>query len=232
MEETKELQVFEGVTIPDRLATRYSELPAELQDTSEDELRNKYRYSLVENQLRINLWKAVGESLRTGKKVKMGEVHEGVCSRNSFYKVINKDHKLAFMMLPVHRYEEKVETLLDVASSRYMDILSMDINSLKKRAVGMDEDGKVKYDMVKEVDPSKAKVLMDAIVNLENRVKGGAIQKNLTMHTEKPDGVDANSLDINAVKAKLKELDGKLKESNVDDPSVVIDVDYQEIKSE
>lgn len=223
-----ELQIFEGTTVPQVLADKFNDLPLALQEMSEDELRKEYDYTMLENRVRINLWKEIADNFNTGKPLVMSRVFEGVCSRNNFYKITNTPHKLAFLMSPVQDYNEKAETLLEIASSRYIDILKMDIMTTKRTPIGIDDEGKIKYGIKTDVDPFKAKLLLDTIANLENRVKGSSVQKSITVHDSKPKDAVVDTFDVSAIQDKLNELEGKLQSSNIDDASVV-DATFKEV---
>lgn len=230
--ETTELQIFEGKSIPAKLVERYKELPSELQAMSEEDLRKAYKYSYIDNKIRLNLWKAVADNLSNGKPVVMKEIYDGVCSRNNYYKMMTDDKRVAFLMIPVSTYEEKAETLLEVASARYMEILNMDITQMKKVPVSMDDEGKVKYDLKEVVDPFRAKLLLDTVSNLENRVKGSSIQKNITIHDSKPKDAEVSTFDVSAISGRIKEIESQLESSNINDPTICVDVEYKEIEND
>ena len=84
----------------------------------------------------------------------------------------------------------------------------MDITTPRKQFCGYGDDGKEKFEYRNVVDPIKAKVLLDAINKLEDRVKGSAVQRtvNVNAKTEtEPVEYDINSINdsINQLKAKL-----------------------------
>ena len=65
------------------------------------------------------------------------------------------------------------------------------------------------FELSREIDVAKAKLVLDTLAKLEDRVKGTAIQKSVSITDNKPDGASVEDLDMDAIEARLKELRAK-----------------------
>jgi len=161
-------------------------------------------------------WREYNAAVKAGRRVNTAAFLHDVCSLAVFKKLLLSPIKLAWFMAPSISYSTKVETLLDRSTERYEELINMSIMTTKKIKVD-DEDV-----LIKEVDAKKAMVLLSVIKNLEERVKGSAVQRNVSVKTTEPSGTDTEArVDMNAVNTRLKELEEKLGEMPVDVVGVI-----------
>lgn len=135
-------------------------------------------------------------------------VYEGKVSKSYFYdKILANHEKMAWITSPLDSYEDKSKAALDMVTQRYEDLINMDIMTTKKRKVG-DE-----WEEYREVCPRKATVLLQVIKNLEDRIKGTAIQRQVNVNTTEPRQKSKAELDMNEVNNRIIELESRLKDS-------------------
>lgn len=193
---------------PDKLRESINSIPPELLEMSDEDMRNEFRPTMVEEKLRTSFWRQVNGLERTGKSFKTSDLCRDVCNEAYFYqRVLTNPKKMAYMIQPITKYEVQTEALLNVGMSRLEQIITMDITTPRKQFAGYDRDGKEKFEYKNIVDPIKAKVLLDAINKLEDRVKGSAVQRtvNVNAKTEsEPVAYDIDSINDNIAKLKSK----------------------------
>jgi len=193
--------------LPNKIRERYAELPEELKYVTENELKERYKVTLTDERLRVSFWREVQKSMKTGKCITSKRIFSGICSEPYFYtKFLRHDLKLAWMLQPVMPYEAATNALLSMAIGRYEEIINMDITTMKKTCIGTDDDGKPVFDYIKQIDVSKARLLMDTVTKLEDRVKGMAIQKNITVTEKAPQEGQMETMDMKAINEKLESL--------------------------
>lgn len=221
-EDTSTLTLMEREDlIPEKIRLRYAALPEELKYQTEQELRNHHTYTVTDERLRVAFWREVQKCMSTGKHLITKRVISGICSEPYFYqKFLTNDMKLAWMLQPIIPYETRTDAMLNLAVGRYQEILDMEITSIKKTIVKLDDDGKPVYDYIKQVDPAKANLLISTIQKLEDRVKGMAIQKNVTVKETGKAGEKVEGMDMSAIDKKLEEL-RKLTDSKTIEAEVI-----------
>lgn len=227
-EDTSTLTLMEREDlIPEKIRLRYSELPEELKYLTEQELRNNHTYTVTDERLRVAFWREIQKSMKTGKHLIAKRVFSGICSEPYFYnKFLRNDRKLAWMLQPITPYESATSALLNMAVGRYEEIINMDITTIKKTAVRVDDDGKPVFEYLPQIDPAKANLLINVITKLEDRVKGMAIQKSISVKENAPSDkvVDMNMEALDKKLEELRKLSGTKKaETIVDVTCEVID---------
>lgn len=172
---------------------------------SEKELDDHVKPSLVLYQLKLSFHDRTIEAQAAGKRVAVSAICRNICSENYFKdRIMTDPGMLAWMLRPVVKYEDKTFAALSKATKRYEDLIDMDITVTKRKKV---DDEWVEY---QDVCPKKALVLLSVIKNLEDRVKGTAIQRQINISTPGPKAGSGAVLDMDAVESKLKELESKL----------------------
>lgn len=178
----------------------------------EEEVRSRFKCSVVDHELKQAFWRELALAQKQERKIMDKNIYLNRCASSYFYaKFLYDANRVAWMLHPISSYEDKLEAILDGAISRYNDILKMDITTQRSKwEEGV--DGKLKKVFYMDTDPKKALVLLTAIKNIEDRVKGATLQKQLQIRTSEPSKLDGESADINmtAVDARLKELEEKL----------------------
>ena len=193
---------------PDKVREAINSLPRELLEMSDEQMREEFRPAMSEEKLRTSFWRQVNNIERTGKAFRVSEMCKVVCYEAYFYqRILTNPKKLAYIIQPITKYEVQTEALLNVGMSRLEQIITMDITSPKKTFAGYDSDGKEKFEYKNVVDPIKAKVLLDAINKLEDRVKGSAVQRSVNVNAKtesEPVAYDIDSINENIAKLKSR----------------------------
>lgn len=192
----------------ERLGQAIADVPPELRDMSEERLRNRVQPTLKLYEIKRAFWEELIEAQQRNKKMRIWRIHQNRCNKEYFYAIIKNPQKMAWILSPLVHYEDKTKAALDAVSERYGELINMDITSTKRVK---QPDGT--FEMVKETDPRKALVLLQVIKNLEDRIKGTAVQRQLSVHADRPkdaEGSGIGSLDMDAVNNRLKELEQKL----------------------
>lgn len=182
-------------------------VPQEIMDMSEVVLRKEIDPSLRMYELRRAFWEELAAAQEgVGRTINVTRIIEGKYSKGYFYQQILPNHyKLAWLMHPLVAYEDKTKAALDRVTERYDELINMEITSTKQ--IKNKETGE--WDTVTETDPKKALVLLQVMKNLEDRIKGTSIQRQVSISADKPENKKAK-LDMKAVENRLKELEGKL----------------------
>lgn len=189
----------------DVMLRRINEIPPEYRDYSEYKLRKMAQPSLNLYEIKRAFWREMERVDKTGKRFVAENVYKDLASKSFFYtSVLQNPGKLAWLLSPMVKYEIKTKAILDKLSDRYEELVNMEITTVKRRK---NEAGEwVEYT---ETCPKKALVLLQTIKNVEDRVNGLAIQKQITINTTEPAEKKA-SLDMGTVNERLKELEEKL----------------------
>ena len=188
----------------DALLQRIQEIPKEYTEKSELELRKMVNPTVQLYEIKRSFWKEMDKVDATGNRFVATNVYTDLMSKASFYDFIKNPKKLAWVLSPMVKYELKTKAILDKLTDRYEELVNMEITTTKRKK---NSDGE--WEEYEEVDPRKALVLLQVIKNVEDRVKGLAIQKQITIKATEPNTGSA-SLDMNTVNEKLKELEEKL----------------------
>jgi len=197
--------------LPDSIINQYAELPEDLKYSSEEEIRQKHRILPMDEQIRSAFWREMQVCLRVKKRLNLKHVYTGLCSEVHFHRIVRQPHRLAWITTPVVAYEARTDSLLTLAIGRYEEILNMDIKQKKRVITGADEDGKAIYGIEEVIDPFRAKLLMETIKNLEERVKGLSVQRQHHIHEKnKAENTDVSALGMDEVNKKLAEVQAKL----------------------
>jgi hypothetical protein len=187
-----------------------SEIPEDLLYLSEEALRNKLNPSIKYYEVKRSFWEEYTLAHDRGVNMRNWRIYDGKYSKTFFYKIFLKNKTLlAWIISPMVQYEDRVSAALDRSLERYDELINMDITSTKKIKDPSAETG---YRIVTETDPKKALVLLQVIKNLEDRVKGTAVQRQVSVTTSEPSGQGIKSATINkeAIDKRLQELETKL----------------------
>jgi len=195
--------------VPEKIRQYYSELPEELVYASEEDLRKTGKIRLLDERLRSGFWRELQIALNTKKKIKSKRIYTGLCSEQHFYRIISVPERLAWITQPVIPYEARTDALLTLAVGRYEEVLNMPITSKKRVVTGLDDNGKITYGIEEVIDPFRAKLLMDTIKNLEERVKGLSVQRQVTLHEKSSDSQPVD-LSMDEINKRLSEVNSKL----------------------
>ena len=196
--------------IPPKFREAYEQLADYLKFASEDTLRKKFRYSMIDERLRISFWRELERAIKGNHKMAMTRICNGCCSLETLYDKISSPDKLAWIIQPIVPYETRTQTLLNVGVRRYEEVINMPITEYKKVTVGVDDSGQPIREYREEVNLNKARLVLDVVKHLEERVKGLAVAKSVVVNENAPANAKVESFDMDKIEAKLSELRGKI----------------------
>jgi len=192
----------------DRVKECIEAIPQAILDMSEEKLRKHIDPNIKLYEVKRAFWEEVVLSQDSNKRMTVARVYEGKMGKEHFYTTISDPYKMAWIVSPLTTYEDRTQAALDKVSIRYEELINMEITSHKK--IKNDEG---EWEWIEEVDAKKALVLLQVIKNLEDRIKGTSVQRQVSVHTNRPTdsaGVGVGTMNMKAVEDKLKELEGKL----------------------
>lgn len=201
--EERGLQIY-----TDAIRNAIEAIPQELIVKSEEELRKLVKPSYQNYQFKNYFWDEMARATNTGTRMVARRIYEKMFCRQHFYdRVLKNKELMAWVITPIVEYENKAKAALDKISERYEELINMEITTVK-RIKG--EDGE--YRIIEETDPKKALVLLQTIKNLEERVKGSSIQRQVSVSTNTPETGRGEelALDMKAIENKLEELQKKV----------------------
>lgn len=136
-------------------------LPPEIDELSETELKLHCKPTTTDYSLRASLWRAYDDAVRYERKsINQTEIFGGICSVAYWYRAIKVPEKVAWMIRPQQAYAREMEAILTRGTQRLWEIIDMDIK---------DKDDKI--------DVKRARLLLEAVQEVGNRVKGMAVQR-------------------------------------------------------
>jgi len=178
---------------PIGLAGNFESIPPSTLDKGLYELEKEIKPNEVMRQVKNRFWKLVDRHVVSGRGFTGDDVILGICGASYFRKEIcyNSTH-LAWLVLKDQTVEDRLEVLLEAATKRLEEIVSMPLTN---------KDGKLD---VKAVD-----VFLKLYDRLLNRVKGSEIQRieNKTL-SMKVDLNDTRGQDVAKAIDQLKERIG------------------------
>ena len=190
--------------VPDTVREAILRVPDEYLAMTSEELEGEFKaagYSpnITDKRMRIAFWLEYDRSQSaTAKRMNMGYVYGGLCSRQYFYERFVKDkRRMAWILISPPDYKIATEEALLHGVDRLREILDMPIK------VG----GKI--------DAKAAAVILETVKFLDTRVKGAVIQKiqqaNLNVNvdaSERAAGQEAPE-SMESLTMRLKELEAK-----------------------
>lgn len=137
------------------------ELPQEIEDLTEGELRDLVRPTTTEYSLRASFWREYEAAVRLGKKqVCNTDIVSGICSIAHFHNILKVPRKVAWLIRPMQTYKKEMEAILTRGNQRLWQLIDMDL---------LDDDGRVNV--------RRGELFLKAYQEVANRVKGMAIQR-------------------------------------------------------
>lgn len=192
-----ELSLFTVLT--DQLLDAARNVPDEYWRMTEAEMRSKSNPTPTDYALRVSFWKEFEHAMRRGKtKVSGYSVYRGICSAQYWHnRFLPNQAKVAWILRPMQAYEKELEAILHRATERLWEIIEMPITDSKGRH-----------------DPRRAAVILAALKQVEDRVKGMAIQRQqkLQVNVNQPSQtrIAADLTSMDNIDARIKELEGQL----------------------
>jgi hypothetical protein len=197
----------------DGIAAKIADLPDKYNGMSDEKLTELTKPNSTMYALRQSWWREISVARQHGKRIRPARIYEGICSRAYFFDKVMTDHrKVAWLIKPVVNYDDRVKGLLEKAVRRFEDILDMSITV--PRMITDPETKKKK--LVEVTDPKAAAVLLQAIKNVEDRVKGTPVQRQAiqTEDINKTRQIE-ETRDVRKIDERLKELQQQLENKEV-----------------
>jgi hypothetical protein len=174
---------------------------------SEDEMEKQLRPSYIMYALKRSFWERISEAGITGKTVKPVDIYQDVCGRIYFSEILKNKKFLAWLLLPNKEYDSYMMTMVDMAMSRYKDLMSMEI-TVQKRI--KNEDGE--FETITQTCPKKAFVLLQTIKQVEDRSMGKPVERQININSNASSDDKVVGFDMDKINARLKELETRLGE--------------------
>lgn len=151
--------------LSEKLKQRVLEIPEGMLMITEAELKEACGPTACDYALRVSFWREFEKMMWRGSgKIVCAGIYAGICSDVYFYKkFILNDAKLAWMIRPMQTYQKEMESILYRCTERLWELVEVPLK---------DKKGKV--------DSKMAEVLLKTITQVENRVKGMAVQRQET----------------------------------------------------
>lgn len=231
MNEETDLVLQNKCVFPDSLREAVEAIPQELYQLEEETLKKRVNPTFKHYEVKKRFWKELERCHKLGDIATfvMAKCYKDILPKTSFERFIRNPEKMAWLTSPLIAYEDLTNAALLKATERYEELLSIDIKTIKKRK---DDNGD--WEEYEDICPKKAKLLLDVIKNLEDRVNGLAVQRQISINT-KDEGKDKTyEFNMESVEGKLKELEEQLdgKAGRDQSPRVLPEtVDYSELES-
>jgi len=198
--------------LPYEIVTAAKKVSPHLLDLENSRLEKLAEIAFSDVKVKKQFWRSYNISKKSGLRMSITRATQGICKYAQFRKrFLNSQARLAWLLSPSTSYTTEVDSLLDVAMTRYEELIKMDITTTRK-VIYKDEEGNRQEKFVTQVDAKKAMVLLSVIKNLEERAHGSAVQKQISIKTTEPAGDSATKVEVNmdAVNERLQELEDKL----------------------
>lgn len=212
--------------LPTKLLEAIIKLPPEWIGLTDSEIKEKgYKPTITDRKLRTGFWRAVEAAERTGATMTLSSICRGVCGTGSLQNAMTIPPRLAYMLAPIVSYEIETETMLTMALERCNEILEMPIHKYEEME---NESGEI--ERVRTVDIKKAQLLLQVITNVEDRVKGKAVSKNINVNENVKGSDDISDWNMSKIDEELAKINDKLTAYKGGNTGDIVDADYKEVK--
>ena len=174
----------------------YKNIPDRIAEMSEEELIEKANPTRIDWQLRMRFWQLmyrVQNHESDYSKIYNTHIYDAICSQNVFYKKISTPHKFAFIVRPVEKFTDELDTMLMVTRAKLWELIT------RLKVYNKEKD---------RIDKGNAEMLLKIHDRLVDRKMGAVRQKiemkkiQLNMSTQLPSDRDIDS--------SIEELEGKV----------------------
>lgn len=180
--------------LTDRLQQAYHSVPAELREMPEGDLIMKCKPTWVDRALRVSFWQEYEYAFRTKQLIRQTSVWRGVCENSYWIQgILSNPVKCAFLFRPVIEYQKSMETLLQIGLSRINEIMHLPI-----------------YNEKGVPNAKIAQVVLQAVKQVEDRVKGQALQRIAERSERVLVKEDRSPRSINEIDSKIKTLEAEI----------------------
>ncbi len=182
--------------LSEKLKGIVTDLPEDLLDMSEAELKAKAHPTPGDYALRVSFWREFERVMWKGHgKIASASIYAGIVSDSYFYnKFLTNKYKFAWMIRPSQTYQKEMDAILYRCTERLWELIEIPLQN--KRG---------------QLDSKAAEVLLKTIAQVENRVKGMAVQrsekKNLNVNVVTRTKAVQGSESMDSLDARIKELE-------------------------
>lgn len=175
-------EIMKVPILPPSVNEARDKIPEEYFEKDVDELRALSNPREVDYLVKISFWKYYHRAEKTGGAVELAKVCRGICSKTYFReRLLRNPAKCAWLLSPSPNYISQLEALSQMGYARYKDLLNLPVK-----------------------DPKSAGVLLAAIKNLDERLKGLPVQRH-----------ENKSLNIKIDAKNMLDLDARIQELNM-----------------
>lgn len=192
----------------------------ELFHKDDRELESDFKPTRTDRKIKLSFWKEYDLAVSEMRSMKTENICRNVCHPNYFRDhFLKNEGKVVWLLVPPNDYMMELETMMGTAADRLNEIMNIPIT--KKDKNGNDV-----------VDVNAAGLVLKAIKQLEDRVKGAPIQKqeNKNLSINYDAGSEKAHIDVDK---KIAELEDAIKNTRIAIPDTidaeVIDVQDGEI---
>lgn len=185
--------------VSDSIAKAIISVPPHLALLTEPELFRKVNPSPMDYALRVSFWKEYERIMLNGSGIISGTaVCMGICTPNQFYNMLKKPERVAWLIKPKQTYAKEMEAILSRGTERLWELIELPIYNKKGEPSG-------------EI----AKIVLQAIKQVEDRVKGMAVQRSMNVNAQVVGSEAIRSIEsMEQVNARIKELEGVISDSD------------------
>lgn len=115
--------------------------------------------TITDHLIRMSFWNEYYRAQNQGDKMQVRNIYEAVCPRENFYQLVQRPHRVMWMLTPPEDQAKQMEVLLAKGMRRLDEILSLPIT----------QNGKINI--------AVANLIMKTAIVLDVRLKGQAVQK-------------------------------------------------------
>lgn len=208
---------FYNVTT-ERVREALLSIPDKFWETEEEELEKAITPTPTFYRLKYNWWQEYERALTANGKMSPKNIWYGVCSAETFFKILLKSPMvLAWMCKPVSSYKTVTEEALSFGVKQLRKILEFPL---------VDKKGKL--------DPKQAQLVLRIVAFLDTRIMGAPVQRTLSVNVNTKGGeaevaLTTDTMTLEQVNKKLWDLENDVgnKARKLDDKTtkeMVIDV--------
>lgn len=194
-----------------------------LLELDERELEKEVKLTRLERRLKLSFWKEFDKARQEDRLMRTCNIIDKVCSAVNFRDYfLHNPAKVVWLCHPPKDYMLELETMMDNAADRLREILELKITKINARGQ-------------EEVDTAAAGLVLKAIKQLEDRVRGAPTQTQKidqrSMSLSIASGSTYPQLGNESTERRIKELEDQLKQTRISMVDEVEDADVLEEKS-
>lgn len=192
----------------------YEEVWQLLVKNSEYELQKKVKPSAEQNRLRMAFWREYERAIQVKDKMDPENIYRGIMPKENFYRIVKKEPRVvAWILKQPTNYVNQMEEALNFSMHRVREILEMPLYKNEKRIIAK-PDGTSKEMMKRVPNVPMAKLMLDVMKMLDQRVKGAIVQRVKQEVKTESKSFTAN-LDIGSETKSLADIDAEIKKLSI-----------------